>query len=128
MFDTLAGATDFRTSTFRCRQFFENQFQPNGRLRRVAGADSRAGVKNAGRSAPSAPPRVPMVAPTQLAATMEEAWAALNENNPGKNGAAIEKLWFETIAKLFPHKSNTDLKVHEWGKLKAEFEKDELPM
>jgi len=78
------------------------------------------------------PPPVPttrLVAPPTLqSATMEEAWAALNENNPGKEAAVIEKLWFDTIGKLFPNKSNTDLKVHEWGRLKAEFEKDELPM
>ena len=76
------------------------------------------------KPAPSGPPPVAL---TQ-SATMEEAWAALNENNPGKDGAVIEKLWFDTIGKLFPNKSNTDLKVHEWGRLKAEFEKDELPM
>ncbi len=78
-------------------------------------------------SGPSLPPppvtKMPMPAP----ASMEEAWAQLNEANPGKDGAAIEKIWFDTIAKLFPNKSNTDLKPHEWGKLKAEF-KDEIPM
>ncbi len=71
------------------------------------------------------PPVPPPLLPT---ATMEEAWAAVNENNPGKDAAVIEKIWFDTIGKLFPNKSNTDLKVHEWGRLKAEFEKDELPM
>ena len=74
------------------------------------------------------PPPVPKTPTVASPSTMEEAWAALNENNPGKDGAAIEKIWFDTIAKLFPNKSNTDLKVHEWGRLKAEFEKDELPM
>ena len=54
-------------------------------------------------------------------------WAQLNESNPGKDGAAIEKIWFDSIAKLFPNKSNTDLKPHEWGKLKAEFT-DSIPM
>ena len=73
------------------------------------------------KAAPMAPP------PGAQTATMEEAWAQLNESNPGKDGAAIEKIWFDTIAKLFPNKSNTDLKPHEWGKLKAEF-KDEIPM
>mgnify|MGYP000577480194 CR=1 FL=1 len=62
-----------------------------------------------------------------LAATMEEAWAALNEAQTGKPAEAIEKTWFDTIARLFPNKSNTDLKPHEWGKLKAEFE-DNIPM
>jgi hypothetical protein len=71
----------------------------------------------------------PPVAPTQLApATMEQAWAALNEANPGQPAAVIEKIWFDTIGKMFPNKSNTDLKMHEWARLKAEFEKDELPM
>ena len=85
------------------------------------GPSGRAPVK----SAPLPPPPVaPSGAPQ--GATMEEAWAALNENNPGKDAAAMEKLWFDTIAKLFPNKSNTDLKLHEWARLKAEFEKDEL--
>jgi hypothetical protein len=58
---------------------------------------------------------------------MEEAWATLNEAQSGKPAEELEKIWFDTIAKLFPNKSNTDLKPHEWGKLKAEF-KDEIPM
>jgi hypothetical protein len=66
----------------------------------------------------------PPGAPT---ATMEEAWAALNEAQPGKPADVLEKMWFDTIARLFPNKSNTDLKPHEWGKLKAEFA-DEIPM
>ena len=81
--------------------------------------------------APKAPP-VPKTAPLApppgaLSATMEEAWATLNEANTGKPAVVIEKIWFDTIAQLFPNKSNTDLKTHEWGKLKAEF-KDEIPM
>jgi len=88
----------------------------------------------------SAPPRVPPVPsgaqgtarpatppPGPVTATMEEAWAALNEAQTGKPAEAIEKLWFDTIARLFPNKSNTELKPHEWGKLKAEFE-DQIPM
>jgi hypothetical protein len=62
-----------------------------------------------------------------VTATMEEAWAALNGANAGKPAESIEKLWFDTIARLFPNKSNTELKPHEWGKLKAEFE-DNIPM
>ena len=58
---------------------------------------------------------------------MEEAWAALNEAQTGRSPVEVEKLWFDTIARLFPNKSNTDLKPHEWGKLKAEFE-DNIPM
>jgi hypothetical protein len=77
------------------------------------------------KAAPSAPP--PGGPPQGATATMEEAWAALNEAQVGKPAEAIEKLWFDTIARLFPNKSNTDLKPHEWGKLKAEF-KDEIPM
>ena len=65
--------------------------------------------------------------PGTMTATMEQAWAALNEAEAGKPAEAIEKLWFDTIARLFPNKSNTDLKPHEWGKLKAEFA-DDVPM
>jgi len=72
--------------------------------------------------AAQAPP--PPGAPT---ATMDEAWSVLNESNPGKPAEAIEKIWFDTIAQLYPNKSNTDLKPHEWGKLKVEFA-DALPM
>ena len=82
----------------------------------------------------TAPPKVPTATrasqpppPGAVTATMEEAWAALNEANTGKPAEAIEKLWFDTIARLFPNKSNTDLKPHEWGKLKAEFA-DAIPM
>ena len=73
------------------------------------------------KGAPIAPP------PGAPTSTMEVAWAALNEARSGKPAEAIEKLWFDTIARLFPNKSNTDLKPHEWGKLKAEFT-DEIPM
>ena len=77
-------------------------------------------------SQPPPPPGVPT-------ATMEEAWAALNEAQAGQPSEAIEKLWFDTIARLFPNKSNTDLKPHEWGKLKAEVaappaQEDQIPM
>ncbi len=74
-----------------------------------------------GTARPTTPP------PGMATATMEEAWAALNEAQAGKPAEAIEKIWFDTIARLYPNKSNTDLKPHEWGKLKAEFE-DNVPM
>jgi hypothetical protein len=74
-----------------------------------------------GTARPTTPP------PGTVTATMEEAWAALNEAQTGKPAEAVEKLWFDTIARVFPNKSNTDLKPHEWGKLKAEFE-DNIPM
>jgi len=74
-----------------------------------------------GTARPTTPP------PGAPTATMEEAWAALNEEQAGKPAEAIEKMWFDTIARLFPNKSNTDLKPHEWGKLKGEFE-DNVPM
>jgi len=80
---------------------------------------------------PTAPP-VPKAAPVApppggVTGTMEEAWATLNEAQSGKPADEIEKIWFDTIARLFPNKSNTDLKPHEWGKLKAEFAGD-VPM
>jgi hypothetical protein len=74
---------------------------------------------------PKAPPLAPP--PGAPTATMEEAWAALNEAQAGKPADAIEKMWYDTIARLFPNKSNTDLRPHEWGKLRAEFQ-DEIPM
>jgi hypothetical protein len=74
-----------------------------------------------GTARPTTPP------PGMATATMEEAWAALNRAEAGQPAEAIEKIWFDTIARLFPNKSNTDLKPHEWGKLKAEFE-DDIPM
>jgi hypothetical protein len=76
---------------------------------------------------PTVPRSVPVSAPQAVTATMEEAWSALNEAQAGKPAEAIEKVWFDTIARLFPNKSNTDLKPHEWGKLKGEFE-DNVPM
>ena len=57
-----------------------------------------AGVAaKAAPAVPKAPPRAqtpPPIAPggPPQGATMEEAWAQLNESNPGKNGAAIEKM------------------------------------
>ena len=79
-----------------------------------------------GSPVPPMPKARPTAPPPVAPATMEQAWAALNEANPGKPAAVIEIIWFDTIGKLFPNKSNTDLKAHEWGRLKAEFEKDEL--
>jgi len=93
-------------------------------------------TKAHGKAHPTTParkvPTVPNITPTSPpavvpAATMEEAWAALNEANPGMDPAAMEKIWFDTIGKFYPNKSNTDLKPHEWGKLKAEFT-DHIPM
>ena len=78
-------------------------------------------------SGPSLPTMPPMVALTQSAATMEEAWAALNAAHSGLEPAALEKLWYATISRLFPSKSNTELRAHEWGQLKAEFSRDEIP-
>lgn len=97
----------------------------------LAGTASSTPAKAPATPAAKSPP-VPKAAPTAPppgapTATMEEAWAALNEAQAGKPAEAIEKLWFDTIARLFPNKSNTDLKPHEWGKLKAEFT-DQIPM
>lgn len=134
-------------------QYFKSQWlNPlGGGMKTPAAADRRsvlakygskfaalAGVTaTAAKPAPAVPkaPPVPKPAPVapppsgppQGAATMEEAWAALNEAQSGKAADVIEKVWFDTIARLFPNKSNTDLKPHEWGKLKAEFE-DAIPM
>ena len=138
-------------------QYFKSQWlNPlGGGLKTPAAADRRsvlakygskfaalAGVSTTPASVPTArtsqtnltsPPVVPASRPPMApppgapTATMEEAWLALNEANPGKPAADVEKLWFDTIARVFPNKSNTELKPHEWGKLKQEF-KDEIPM
>lgn len=87
-----------------------------------------ASQKTGRPSGPSLPPpTLPKSSMAAASSTMEEAWATLNEANPGKPAEAMEKIWFDTIAQLFPNKSNTDLKPHEWGKLKAEFA-DAIPM
>ncbi len=94
-----------------------------------------APVAKPGPAVPKAPPAPKLAAPAATfapppgaaTATMEEAWAALCEAQAGKAADVIEKVWFDTIARLFPNKSNTELKPHEWGKLKAEFT-DEIPM
>jgi hypothetical protein len=96
---------------------------PNIQSGKVAGGKPVLPIPSGthGVTRPTNPP------PTLPPATMEEAWAALNEAQSGKPAEAVEKLWFDTIARLFPNKSNTDLKPHEWGKLKAEFQ-DDIPM
>jgi hypothetical protein len=98
---------------------------------RTEDGGQKAAQQHRPTAAPKAPP-VPKAAPVPLppgavTATMEEAWAALNEAQTGQPADAVEKLWFDTIARLFPNKSNTDLKPHEWGKLKAELS-DYIPM
>ena len=95
-------------------------------------AGSAAPTTKPALTAPKAPPTRKTVAPTTPppgapTATMEEAWSALNEAHAGQPADVIEKHWFDTIARIFPNKSNTDLKPHEWGRLKAEF-RDDIPM
>ena len=97
-----------------------SQKVPGGSPATTGGSPVPPSIRNGAR--PAAPPP-----PQAATATMEEAWASLNEAQVGKPAEAIEKLWFDTIARLFPNKSNTDLKPHEWGKLKAEFQ-DDIPM
>ena len=88
-------------------------------------ANSATTGKSAALKIPTVPKAAPVAPPPgAVTATMEEAWAALNEAQSGKAADVIEKVWFDTIARLFPNKSNTDLKPHEWGKLKAEFTDD----
>jgi hypothetical protein len=87
---------------------------------------SPAKVPAAPATAPRPTPPPPGL-PGAPAATMEEAWAELNTVEAGKTPEEIEAVWFETIARLFPNKTNTDLKPHEWGKLKAAFA-DAIPM
>ncbi len=72
---------------------------------------------------PPPPDKTPeRAAPVQRTSTMEKCWEALNRAEQGKPAEEIEKIWFKTIAGLFPNRSNSDLKPHEWGQLEAEFE------
>jgi hypothetical protein len=119
-------AADRRSVLAKYGSKFQALAGAGGQRTDVRGQRSEVGGQSA------AVPPVPKARPTPPppgapTATMEEAWAALNQANVGKDPAVMEKLWFDTIAKLFPNKSNTELKPHEWGKLKAEFH-DEIPM
>jgi hypothetical protein len=76
---------------------------------------------------PAAKKSTPPPPPTGPAATMEEAWQALLENNPGISDEDAAKLWSDTIANKFPGKTNTDLTPQDWGKLKEVFS-DRIPM
>lgn len=67
------------------------------------------------------PPPVPP-APVGPTATMEEAWAACCEHNPDNS----EAVWAEVFERMFPGKTNSDLKPHDWGNLKSKFE-DDIP-
>ena len=59
---------------------------------------------------------------------VDEGWDVKPDTvNEGLEPAALEKLWYATISRLFPSKSNTELRAHEWGQLKAEFSRDEIP-
>jgi len=126
-------AADRRSVLAKYGSKFQALASVGGQKSEVRGQRSEIGGQNApsrvppvpsGAQATARPTTPPPGAPT---ATMEEAWAALNEEQAGKPAEAIEKMWFDTIARLFPNKSNTDLKPHEWGKLKGEFE-DNVPM
>jgi hypothetical protein len=116
-------AADRRSVLARYGTKFQALAGVGGQSREQKAESRNAGVPPvpSGAARPATPP------PGVVMATMEEAWAALNEAQTGKPAEAIEKVWFDTIARLFPNKSNTDLKPHEWGKLKAEFE-DNIPM
>jgi hypothetical protein len=99
---------------------YGNKFQALAGV--AAPVAQRAAVPQAAPKIPTVPRSAPVGPPQGATATMEEAWATLNEAQGGKPAEAIEKAWFDAIARLFPNKSNTDLKPHEWGKLRAEFE------
>ena len=106
----------------RARHSVPAASSPNGAhgTARPTISDQRSTTNQATR--PTLPP--PPGAPT---ATMEEAWGALCQAQAGQPAEVLEKVWYDTIARLFPNKSNTDLKPHEWGKLKGKFQ-DEIPM
>jgi hypothetical protein len=114
-------AADRRSVLAKYGSKFAALAKAGGEGREARGEGRTTRVPPVPKAAPMPPP------PGAPTATMEEAWAALNEAQAGKPAEAIEKMWFDTIGRLFPNKSNTDLKPHEWGKLKAEFQ-DEILM
>jgi hypothetical protein len=124
-FQALAGAGGQRTEVRGQEAEVRGRNVPGGSPATTGGSPVPPS-RTAARPTPPPPPGAPI-------ATMEEAWAALNEAEAGKPAEAIEKVWFDTIARLFPNKSNTDLKPHEWGRLKAEVaappaQEDQIPM
>ena len=125
-------AADRRSVLAKYGSKFQALANTGGQKAEVRGQNAPARVPPVPSGAQGPKLGLPLARPTtpppgMVTATMEEAWAALNEANAGKPAEAIEKTWFDTIARVFPNKSNTDLKPHEWGKLKAEFE-DQIPM
>lgn len=73
---------------------------------------------------PPTPPPPPKKAPV---ATLEEAWAALWDNNPGMAEDDAKKLWEMEIARNCPNKTAATMTPEDWGKVKDAF-KDRIPM
>ena len=86
---------------------YGSKFQALAGVGKVQSPESKVQSPPKAPTAPrAAQPPPPPGAPT---ATMEEAWAALNDANTGKPAEAIEKLWFDTIARLWDHIADTGI-------------------
>jgi hypothetical protein len=74
-------------------------------------------------------PALPKAEPKSASApvsTMEKCWQFLCEKNQGMERTALERLWFATIADLFPKKEQADFSPQDWGKVEAKLG-DEIP-
>lgn len=92
----------------------------------AGGAPVKAPAPPVKKPSPPPPQKQPEL-PTGPVSTMEEAWAELCQVNEGKPEAELQSLWFATVERLFPGKTNSDLTPQDWGKVKASFE-DKIPM
>ncbi len=70
-----------------------------------------------GFKAPPPPPTPPPALPTGPKSSMEECWNALCTTLTGKERSVIETTWFNTLAKLFPGRNNSDLSPEDWGQV-----------
>lgn len=79
---------------------------------------------------PATPPppkaATPPPPPSGPTATMEQAWNALWEANPGITNEQATQTWQREIARLFPGKTNSDLTPQDWAALKEELS-DSVP-
>jgi hypothetical protein len=66
---------------------------------------------------------LPSSAPVSSA---EQCWQFLCDKTHGVEQVAIERLWFDTIASLFPKKEQGDFSPEDWGKVQAKLE-DDIP-
>ncbi len=100
------------------RKAFASQF--GSKFRALTGGTTSKAPTTPPAAKKSPPP--PQTGPT---ATMEQAWEECCKRNGNVEGPSTED-WTNTMAELFPGKTNSDLTPHDWGKLKEKFS-DNVP-